>query len=167
MCPFAVAPRLGTELGTQGRRRVGSDVQWAGGLTQFGGLSTPNSSPLVEVPTREMALGWVQGIARPWCQTTAGNASITNEFRISLGKEEGSCQRRQLPEAAGTPSRQGAGGAAARQATPLPLPSWPLNSQDLWRLSRPRLPSLHASRRAEGLGSQACAIHDALLSFPH
>ena len=32
-------------------------VQWAGGLTQFGGLSTPNSGPLVEVPTREMALG--------------------------------------------------------------------------------------------------------------
>lgn len=147
-------------LGTQGRRRDSdSAVGW-------GALSTANSGPLVEVPTRQMALGWVRGIARPWCQTTAGNASRANEFRISLEKEEGSCQWRQLPEAAGTPSQQGAGGAAARQATPLPLPFWPLNSQDLWRLSRPRLPSLHASRRAEGLGSQACAIHDALLSFP-
>lgn len=141
-------------------------LQWAGGLIQFGGLSTLNSGPLLEVPTREMALGWVQGIARPWCQTTAGNASIANEFRISLGKKEISCQWRKLPEAAGTPSRQGAGGAAARQATSLPLPSWPLNSQDFWCLSRLRLPSLHASRRAEGLGSQACAIRDALLSFP-
>lgn len=86
-------------------------LQWAGGLILLGGLSTLNSGPLVEVPTREMALGWVQGIARPWCQTTAGNASITNEFRISLGKRKspangGNCRKLLGPTVGKRPEEQ-------------------------------------------------------------
>lgn len=92
--------------GTQGGRRGDCDSAVGQGALYSQGLSTPNSGPLVEVPIGETALGRVWEGARPWCQTTAGNASITNEFRVSLGKEEFPANRGNCGKLLGPPASE-------------------------------------------------------------
>ena len=63
-----------------------------GGDLYHQGLSTPNSGPLVRPPLGN-GPGPGLGATRVWCQTTAGNVSITNEFLVSLGSKEAPANR--------------------------------------------------------------------------
>lgn len=137
-----------------------------GGFTQSRPEYPTFSSLVRSLLDRDRALDW--GVARSWCQTTAGNASITNEFSVSLrnkkapaNRGQGNCGKLLRPPASEKPEQQ------PGKLLPSHLPLSPIIPKIPDVFPDPRPSFLHAPRSAESMGCQALPVMSSLLFFPH